>query len=124
MPADSETVAVIGASSNPDRYSYKAFRALLAHGHEPLLVGVRDKEIEGRPVYASVADLPATPDTVTLYVNPALSSKMADAILASGAKRIIMNPGTENPDLQTAAEAKGIRVQIACTLVLLASGQF
>lgn len=124
MPAKPEIVAVIGAHSDPTRYSYKAFKMLQAHGHTPLLVGVRDKEIDGVPVVDSVEKLNRTPNTITLYVAPQHSNKMIPALIASGAKRIIMNPGTENDALRTAAEAVGITVLDACTLVLLTTGQF
>ena len=124
MPEPHQTVAVIGAHSDPNRYSYKAFKMLQAHGHTPLLVGVRDKEIDGVAVVDSLEKLSQTPDTITLYVAPQHSNKMIPALITSGAKRIIMNPGTENDDLRAAAEAAGIAVLEKCTLVLLTTGQF
>ena len=63
MSNRNEKVAIIGAHSKPERYSYKAFKLLQEHGHTPLLVGVRDKEIDGVPVVDAVEKLAETPDT-------------------------------------------------------------
>ena len=124
-------VAVLGASNKPDRYSNMAVKLLLEHGHEVYPVHPAIKVIEighaenpSIKVYASLADLPAAPETISLYLNAEASSKIADTILTSGAQRIIFNPGTENMELKAKAEAQGIHAIEACTLVLLRTNQF
>lgn len=114
---------VIGASENPDRYSFLAVEKLKKYGHPVVAVGrksgqIGDTEIlEGKPSVAAV-------DTVTLYINPALQEQMEDYIISLKPKRIIFNPGTENPDLAKKAGSLGIETQEACTLVLLGTGQY
>jgi len=63
-------------------------------------------------------------DTVTLYINPTRQTEYYDYILSLKPKRIIFNPGTENPELEQLAEKNGIKTMEACTLVLLSTGQF
>lgn len=119
-----ETVVVIGASANPERYSNKAVRALLDHGHEVIPVHPAVREVHGLPVAASLEEVGREVDTVTLYVNAAQSSKLTDALLALHPGRVIFNPGAENPALRIALERENIECPEACTLVMLATGQF
>jgi hypothetical protein len=119
-----ERVAVIGASSKPERYAYKAVKQLLSHGHTPLPVSLRDEKILEQPCFTSIHEVPGPVDTVTLYVNPRILSEMVEDIIAKSPKRIIMNPGTESEEHARTFEKSGIRVIQACTLVLLSTGQF
>ena len=119
-----ERVVILGASDKPDRYAHKALTALLRHGHEVVLVHPRLKEIEGRPVLADVGELTGPVDTVTMYVGPAISAGLADKLTALKPKRVIFNPGSENQELQDKLSKAGIRPEEACTLVLLATGQY
>jgi tRNA (adenine37-N6)-methyltransferase len=118
------TVAVLGASANPERYSHKAVAQLLAHGHTVFPVNPGLSTLLEHKVYATLADLPAPPHTVTLYVGPERSTALADAILAARPRRVIFNPGSENPVLSERLKRNGIEVLDACTLVLLTTGQF
>jgi predicted CoA-binding protein len=117
-------VAILGASNNPSRYSYLAFKKLLAHGHRPFPVSPKLKELEGVPVVAGLGELREPIDTITMYVGPDKSSQMEREILALKPRRVIFNPGSENPKLASALREAGAEVENACTLVLLASGQF
>jgi predicted CoA-binding protein len=119
-----ERVAVIGASSKPDRYAYKAVHQLLNHGHAPLPVSLRDEVILDQKCYRTIDEVPQPIDTVTLYVNPRILTEMVDGIIAKKPKRVIMNPGTESEEHTKKFESAGIRVIRACTLVLLSTGQF
>ena len=117
-------VAVIGASDNPERYSYKAVMLLKEKGHAVFPVHQRIKEIEGIKVYPSIKDVPEAIDTVSLYVAADISSKLADDILSLKPRRIIFNPGAENSLLEAKAAAQGVNCLNACTLVMLKTGQF
>jgi uncharacterized protein len=117
-------VAVIGASENPERYSNKAMKRLLAAGHEVLPVHPRLAEIEGLTVYHSLSELPANLDTITLYIGADRSTTLGAELVALKPKRIIFNPGAENPHLAELAAAAGIETQVGCTLVMLATGVF
>ncbi len=122
-----EVVAVIGASSDPTRYSYKAMQLLKDSGHQPIPVHPRETEILGYKVVPGLKDLIASGakvDTVTLYVNPALSIKYQLDLIALKPKRVIFNPGTESPDLEDALRKNGIEVREDCTLVMLRNNDF
>jgi predicted CoA-binding protein len=122
--AAKENVVILGASDRPDRYAYRALNLLREHGHSVVLVHPRLQEIEGLPVVNSLGDVDGPVDTVTLYVNPAIGEKEAEALLALRPRRVIMNPGTESAVLRDRLTAAGIAVEEACTLVLLSTGQY
>ena len=117
-------VAVLGASNKPERYSHQAVVLLAKKGHAVFPIHPALADINGQRVFKKLADVPAPLHTVTMYVSPALSAGMAAAILAASPKRVIFNPGTENPELEAALAAAGIAVVHACTLVMLRTGQF
>jgi hypothetical protein len=117
-------VAVLGASNNPERYSYKAIKMLLEKGHTPFPVHPNIRSIEDLPVYRSLEDTPDRIDTITVYLSATHSDRFAEDILASGARRIIFNPGAENPVLAGRLRAAGMEVVEACTLVMLTLKQF
>ena len=124
MSENTQRVVVLGASKNPERYSNKAILRLLETNHEVVPVHPALEEVEGLTVTPSLAEVEGVVDTLTMYVSPKLSSKMTDAILALKPGRVIFNPGTENAELQAALSEAGIPTLEACTLVLLATGQF
>jgi predicted CoA-binding protein len=93
-------------------------------GHEVVPLHPRLLEIEGVPVVAEISQISGVVDTVTLYVGPAISSGLAETLITLHSRRVILNPGTENPELEAKLKAAGIDVQHACTLVLLRTGQF
>ena len=124
QPSSALGVAVLGASANPERYSHKVVVRLMAHGHTVFPVNPGLKSLLGLKVFASLADLPAPPHTVTLYVGPERSTALADTIVATRPRRVIFNPGSENPALAERLKRSGIEVLEACTLVLLSTGQF
>lgn len=114
---------VIGASNNPERYSFRAFRMLREYGHPAIPLGVKKGEIDGVPI---INGKPALTDvhTVTLYINPQRQAEWIDYILHLRPKRIIFNPGTENPAFEEVAQKEGIECMEACTLVLLSTHQY
>jgi hypothetical protein len=119
-----ETVAVIGASPLEDRYANKAMRLLTANGHIPIPVAPKHDTIEGKKVYHTLTEVPEKIDTVTLYVGPARQEEVIKQIIQAGPRRVIFNPGTENPEAYPQLKAAGIDVTIACTLVLLKTNQY
>lgn len=119
----SKPTVVIGASPNSDRYSYKATVSLLQHQQLVYPIGIRGGKINELDI---ITDKPSLKDidTVTLYVGPDNQSTWIDYIFSLKPKRIIFNPGTENPEFETLAQSKGIETTIACTLVLLSINQY
>jgi len=114
---------VIGASENPDRYSNKAIKSLVSHNHEVVAIGLRAGEV-ARVSFNSEKTAFENVDTVTLYVGPQNQPEYYNYVLGLKPKRVIFNPGTENPEFITKLESAGIYQEIACTLVLLATGQY
>jgi predicted CoA-binding protein len=119
-----ETVAVLGASRKPERYSHKAMKMLREYGHRPVPVNPAFDEILGEKCYPRVRDIPDKIDTVTLYLGKGRSDMLIDEIVDLAPRRIIMNPGAENPDLAAKASERGIEVVEDCTLVMLRGGLF
>ncbi|HVM87751.1 MAG TPA: CoA-binding protein [Puia sp.] len=114
---------VLGASDNPERYSYLAINKLRRHGNEVVAIGKRKTKVadvevdtEKRP-FENVG-------TVTVYLRPENQKGYYNYILSLHPERIIFNPGAENRELFNLAKSNGIRPLEACTLVLLSTGQF
>jgi predicted CoA-binding protein len=114
---------ILGASTKPERYSYKAFKSLREHGHEVVAFGAREDELEGEKIHKELFDVKEV-DTVTLYLNPKRQVDFYDFILKTKPKRIVFNPGTENEELMELAKENGIHCEVACTLVLLSLGSY
>jgi uncharacterized protein len=111
---------IIGASTNLDRYSNKAFYALTKAGHPIELFGNKSGELEGQLIKTTWEDLDLTDvDTVTMYVGPKNQADLVQAILVLNPMRVIFNPGTENPEFYKQLTAHDIFYEEACTLVLL-----
>ena len=114
---------VIGASDNPERTSYQAVQRLEKSGHEVIAVGIREGMI-GNTAITKEKNFIADVDTVTLYVGPQNQPGWYDYILSLKPKRIIFNPGAENPGFEKMANANGIETPEACTLVMLSVGNY
>ncbi|MFC4872432.1 CoA-binding protein [Negadavirga shengliensis] len=116
---------IIGASPNPSRYAYVAAQMLKEKSVPFVPVGIKRGEVGGE----TIQDLrlkPAIEDvhTVTLYLAPKNQKEWQEYILSLRPRRIIFNPGTENPELMESARAHNIDVVPACSLVMLSSGQY
>lgn len=114
---------VLGATPNPERYAYLAVGRLLQYKHEVVPVGVRKEEVHGLEILEGKPEVEGV-DTVTLYIGPARQPEYYDYIFSLHPKRIIFNPGTENPELMQLARERGIEVVEGCTLVMLSIGAY
>jgi predicted CoA-binding protein len=114
---------VLGASDNPSRYSFLAINRLKAHQHPIVAIGKKEGEVAGIHITKEHPEEDGV-DTVTLYLNPMNQKSYYDYILSLKPKRIIFNPGTENDELIELAEQHEIEPVIACTLVMLSTGQY
>lgn len=114
---------VLGATPNPARYAYLAVMRLRLHGHEVIPVGIRDGHIEGVEIQKGMPKIEGV-DTVTLYLNAQRQREYYDYILSLQPKRIIFNPGAENPELSKLANENGIETVEGCTLVMLSIGAY
>jgi len=114
---------IIGASNNPERYAYKAAERLLAHGHKIVLLAKRAEIVFGQSIETEKKPFEKI-DTVTLYLSAQHQAEYYDYILSLKPKRVIFNPGTENPEFESLLTKNGIEAEEACTLVLLGTGQY
>ncbi|HOY50740.1 MAG TPA: CoA-binding protein [Prolixibacteraceae bacterium] len=114
---------VIGASPNPERYAHKAVLALSHHGHPVTALGLRPGKAGDTPI---VTERPGDPDfdTVTFYVGSRHQPGYYDYVATLKPRRVIFNPGTENPEFARLLNHAGILTEEACTLVLLATNQY
>ena len=119
-----ETVVVLGANPKPERYSNRAIRSLVEHGHRVIPIHPLLQEIEGLPAASTLSQIKEKVNTVTLYVSAEGGMKLLKDIIDLRPDRVIMNPGTESAEMEEELIARGIRVEKACTLVLLRTGQF
>lgn len=116
---------ILGATPNSSRYAYLAAQNLKAHKHEFVPVGIKKGDVFGQPIQ-SIYDKPAIKDvdTITMYVGAPRQEGWYDYLLSLKPKRIIFNPGSENPEFAQLAESKGVEVIEACTLVMLRTNQY
>ena len=114
---------VLGASTKPERYAFKAVKMLVDKGHSVLALGQNAGEVAGVKIQTKAIPLKNI-DTVTLYLNPTRQRDYYNYIVEAKPKRVIFNPGTENPEFYQLLKLNDIRVEVACTLVLLATNQY
>jgi len=114
---------VVGASEKPYRYANKAIRRLLRYGHEVVPLAPRAGQVAGIPFMTGFPEIKDV-HTVTLYISPARQPDYYDYLISLKPKRIIFNPGTENPELLKKARENGIETVENCTLVMLVTQRF
>ena len=124
MTTTEQVVVVLGASPKAERFSNQAVCLLKEHGYTVIPVN---------PAFASIEDLPVAKDlravrdavfTLSVYVGPERSAALLDDMIALRPARVVLNPGTESPALETALSAHGIHVVRDCTLRMLREGRF
>ncbi|MCM4154534.1 CoA-binding protein [Gramella sp. AN32] len=114
---------VLGASLNPARYSYLAIERLTRYNQPVVAVGLRKGEIFDVAIENEQIDFKDV-HTITLYLNAKRQTEYYDYILSLNPKRIIFNPGTENPELYNLLRKNNIKFENACTLVMLSCNQY
>jgi uncharacterized protein len=114
---------VLGASPNPLRFSNKMVKTLVRHNYEVVALGLREGEISGIKI---LTGKPVLKDihTIALYIGPKGQLSVYHYILSLNPKRIIFNPGTENPELMKRASDKGINVVYGCSIEMLNSAKY
>jgi predicted CoA-binding protein len=116
-------IVVLGASPNPERYSYKAVQSLLKRNYTVIAVGVRHGFIGSLPIFFGLDDLTSA-DTLLLYIGPAHQKEYYKSIIKLRPGRIIFNPGTENPELIHLCKKARIEVVLDCSLDMLSKRRF
>lgn len=114
---------VLGASTNPSRYSNMAINRLVNSGIAVKAYGLKKGEVSGITIDNELINY-SDIDTVTLYLGPDNQPPFYDYIVKLKPRRVIFNPGTENPDLYQLLKTNNISFEVACTLVLLGTNQY
>ena len=114
--------AVAGASQDRAKYGNKVFRALVASGRTVYPLNPTPPEVEGHPAFASIADLPVVPESLSIVTPPSVTRQVTQKAIAVGVKNIWMQPGAEDDQACHAAREAGLKVidDGSCVLVLLA----
>jgi predicted CoA-binding protein len=116
-------IVVLGASPNPERFSYQAVQSLLQRNYTVIAVGIRPGFIGNLPIVAGMPDV-ASVDSLLLYIGPGHQKDYYESIIKLQPKRVIFNPGTENPELIDLCKKARIEVVLDCSLVMLVTGRF
>ena len=118
-----KSTLVFGASLKPHRISHQVVTRLRLKNSKISAFGVEEGSIDGVQVKTNLEDLQDV-DTVTLYISPKNQPPYYDTIIGLNPRRVIFNPGTENPEFYNLLTTNDIEVELACTLTLLATGQY
>jgi len=113
-----QTVAIIGASADRQKYGNKSVRAHLKQGYDVFPVHPTEKRIEGLIAYSSLAELPEVHlNRISVYVPPQIGIGLLEEIKAKGADEVWFNPGSESPELLQRASELGLNIIQACSIV-------
>jgi predicted CoA-binding protein len=116
------TFAVAGASQDRSKYGNKVFRAIVASGRTVYPLNPTAPEVEGHPAFASIAELPVVPESLSIVTPPNVTRLIIQQAIAAGVKNVWMQPGAEDDQASQAAREAGLNVidDGSCVLVLLA----
>jgi uncharacterized protein len=110
-------VAIIGASSNRNKYGNKAVRSYVAQGYDVVPVNPNEPEVEGLRTYPRVTDIPGDVERALLYVPPGVGVAVLPDLAAKGVKEVYVNPGAESDELFEKAQQLGLNTIFACAIV-------
>jgi predicted CoA-binding protein len=113
----SKVVAVVGASSDRNKFGNKALRAFQAEGYTVVPINPNEREVEGLTTYASVLDVPGAIDMATVYVQPEVGLRLLPEFEQKQIPEIWINPGAESDELLTDARRRKLNVIAACSIV-------
>jgi predicted CoA-binding protein len=114
---------IIGATTKTERAAYKAIEMLVAKGHSVLALGQNTGEVAGIKINTKAIPVKNI-DTISLYINPTRQKDYYNYIVEAKPKRVLFNPGTENPEFYQLLELNNIKFEAACTLVLLTLNKY
>ena len=104
------TIAIVGASSNPDKASHGIMRKLQQAGYRVIPVNPRETEILGERSYASLVDLREPIDIVDVFRRAEDAPGIAVDAVTIGAKALWLQTGIISEDAAARAKAGGLTV--------------
>jgi predicted CoA-binding protein len=112
------TIAIVGASSNPERSSHGIMGRLLQLGYRVIPVNPNETEVLGQKAYPSLPDVPTPIDIVDVFRRAEYTPAIADAAVKVHAKALWLQQGIVNEDAAARATAGGLMVIMdACIAV-------
>ena len=112
------TIAIVGASGDPNKFGHKAVKAYLRQGYEVYPINPKGGEIAGCQVYSSVSDVPAERlDRITVYLPPSVGINMLEEFASVEHGDLMFNPGSESDELLEKARELGLEPIVACSIV-------
>ncbi|MEN9734646.1 MAG: hypothetical protein RLZ45_2641 [Verrucomicrobiota bacterium] len=114
-----KTVAILGASTDRNKFGNKAVRAYAQSGYRVFPINPRETSVEGLPAYPSLTEVPERPNVVSVYLPPPVTLKLLPEIAQRGCDELWLNPGAESEEILAAAESLGLKVVHACSIVSL-----
>lgn len=112
-----KVIAIVGASSNRDKFGNKALRAFRAEGYTVLAINPNEAEVEGIKTYPSVLDVPHAIDMATVYVPPDIGQGLLAEFEKKKIAEIWLNPGAESDELLVEAKRRKLNIVAACSIV-------
>ena len=114
-----KTVAVIGASSNRQKFGNKALRAFERQGYTVIPINPNEPEVEGHRTYPTVLDYPDRIDMATVYVPPSAGVRVMDDLKQKGIGEVWLNPGADGAAVVERARQLGLNVVQACSIIAI-----
>jgi predicted CoA-binding protein len=114
-----KTVAVLGASSDRNKFGNKAVRAFRDCGYQVYPINAKETVIEGFGAFPSLQAVPTRPDIVSVYLPPPVLLSLLPGLAAVGIVELWLNPGTDTPEVISALRRLNIPFLQACSLVRL-----
>lgn len=112
-----KTVAIIGASTQREKWGNKAVRAFARQGYTVFPVNPGESEVEGLKCFASIRDVPVRPDQISVYLAPPRLLKVLPDIAARGCHELFLNPGTESAEVLAECARLGLNAIQACSII-------
>jgi predicted CoA-binding protein len=114
-----KTVAVIGASSNREKFGNKALRAFAQRGYTVIPINPSESEVEGHRAYQSVLDVPGAIDLATVYVAPPVGVRVMDDLAQKGVPEVWLNPGADDRSVVEKARSLGLKTVRQCSIIAI-----
>ena len=115
----SKTVAVIGASSNRNKFGNKALRAFEHQGYTVIAINPNEAEVEGHRTFRSVLDVPGPIDMATVYVPASVGVRVMDDLAKKRIPQVWLNPGADDPEVVARARELGVAIIQACSIIAI-----
>ena len=119
-----KVVAVIGASSNRQKFGNRAVRAFQQQGYTVIPINPHETSVEGLKAYASVLDVPGPVDMASFYVPPDVGEQVIEDVAKKGITEVWLNPGAESDALVARARALDIQPIVACSIVAIGQNPY